>query len=435
MTDREIALKHSDIFFETVPPIGSPDFICSRCERAILRGEDYTIVSARPAGFSLYCPQCADTATHVSPDENAAYLADFFGDITEESTDRPVGDPVGSGADSPASSVDVRTLAELPPLSKPHYSFPLSSSVMRDTELLDHCVRLMGTACGHLVWTPDEWWNKLFTAAKTRGAWIGINYSPFNRLVRQTLEAAGKSAGDQKLSNDERRRVRTRLALDLDQTYQKELALLIERLRHVKTLSERAGGQIGAVLLDHEALPVNELTRGVMCHKLNRFHFLVHQYLGASVKVIWFKYGAVDEASRFGGWRNCDLVPSEHPYVVPNDGLFGCTLYYPTEPYHQRAVLEKTFLHAAEHACTAVVPWVSLGRRFVRDNSATDRRRFDCDYPTAYSENLGAELNVRKRGNYAGQIPAVVFWPSPGQDPTFWPHFAAYCRGAANLVS
>jgi hypothetical protein len=326
------------------------------------------------------------------------------------------GRALGQAPDNTAALV--QRLKALKPLPKRHYSDRADASVYESPELLGQYVRITGACTVHLVWTPDEWIDACLEAAQANDGQLAVYYSPLQeRISKAKKEGANLFE----------------VTLEVGAPFVGELSAVETRLRLIKLRADRAGVGLGAVVFDHEALIPDEVTRSVVVYKLNLFAEIVRR-LTPAARLIWYGRGGVRECAG----ANCadgnewETLPWT-PMAVDGDAV-SAPLYWTIETHHWRGIMRET---VARHGETPVVPWVTLGRTFVREG---DRRRMITGgFEVGSSWKLGAELMQAWRGRQAfrflpnATIESVVIWPGPGRDGVaFWDHFEAYVRGATD---
>ncbi|MDO8629775.1 MAG: PKD domain-containing protein, partial [Phycisphaerales bacterium] len=277
-------------------------------------------------------------------------------------------------------------LAELPPLPKVHYSFPILQTMLVEPvdPLLVQYVRV-----SRAVSVAGEGANEshlkaavtLCQQANTSGvgipASIAINYSPWHRIFPPDLPptyTGPESDGEIQMFRDRLISVRQTLA----------------------SINASRGTQIAitAILLDTERFyvkpasdPDADVWNAAIDAKYTAFYNVARQlYPNASVE--WYGRG-IEESAAATGW-------SPFPWFTfrePGDS-FSCALYRVSEIGAMRETFRRTYDFADEHGVSRVTPWIALGAGYRRQPDQFELWYTDWDYDTVYSLLLGREINT-----------------------------------------
>ena len=383
-------------------------------------------------------------ATFIAPTEySEEYILSFELTVKgsgQSSADRTQVTVVPSAIETPPVDAALPTeeqltawLAELPPLPKVHYSFPILETLLVEPvdPLLVQYVRV-----SRAVSVAGEGANEthlkaavtLCQQANASGigipASIAINYSPWHRGFPPDLPPT--YTGPE--SDDEIQRFRDRL-ISVRQT--------------LASINASRGTQIAvtAILLDTERFyikpasdPEADVWNAAIDAKYTAFYDFARQiYPNASVE--WFGRG-IEESAAVTGW-------SPFPWFTFRESgdSFSCALYRVSEIGTMRETFRRTYDFAEEHGASRVTPWIALGAGYRRQSDQFAAWYTDWDYDTVYSLLLGREINTpwygQRPDRFApwGAAEIVVFYPPPfdTRTPAWGKHFVAYARGAAGL--
>ena len=326
----------------------------------------------------------------------------------------------------------VAMMAELAPLPKVHYSYPMHPTLLGDPDspLLYHYVRL--TRSVGLSSAAKNW--QIATAVDVcdqinalgdgaARATIAINHSPWHISYPASLPPTytGPEA-DAEIAV-----YRTRLTAIRDQIAVQN-ALLDSDVT------------VGAILLNSERFYPKQPTEPgaaeynvAILAKYTPFYDIAKEFF-PEARVEWYGLGIQESAAK-SGW-------SRFPWFTfdePSDTL-SCALYRVSELGTMRDTYRRSVSLAAELGYGEVTPWIALGSGYRRDTVAFQTWSQDWNYDTVYSLLLGRELNQKWYSTQPDRFApwsaakVVVFYPSPfdPRTPSWGKHFIAYARGAVN---
>ncbi len=324
-------------------------------------------------------------------------------------------------------------LADLPPLPKVHYSFPIPQTMLVEPidPLLSQYVRV-----SRAVSVAGEGVNESQLKAAVSlcqqadgddlglPASIAVNYSPWHRLFPSDQPPTYNGPE----SDAEIQMFRDRL------TYIRQTLASINTTRGTLVA-------VTAILLDTERFyvkPASDPAAAAWNAAIDAKYtaiFNIARELYPSARIEWYGRG-IQESDAATGW-------SPFPWFTfrePGDS-FSCALYRVPEIGTMRETLSRTYDFANEHGVTPVTPWVALGAGYRRQADQFQAWYTDWNYDTVYSMLLGREINTPWYGQqperYApwGAAEVVVFYPPPfdSRAPAWGKHFVAYARGAAGI--
>ena len=101
----------------------------------------------------------------------------------------------------------------------------------------------------------------------------------------------------------------------------------------------------------------------------------------------------------------------------------------------------RTHAWAESYGVSEVTPWVAIASGWQSTGPKSRVWVFEWDYDTAFSAQLGAQINDPWYGDHPDdyapwhQATAVIFFPRPfdSDDPAWPKHFVAYVRGAHGI--
>jgi len=321
-------------------------------------------------------------------------------------------------------------MAELPPLPKVHYSYPLHPTLLADPDspLLYQYVRLaraIGLSSAAKVWQiitavdVCDQINGLGDGAVP--ASIAINHSPYHNGFPAGLPPTY-----------------------IGPEYDAEINIYRTRLTGVRDQIAAQNASLGslvdvsAILLNSERFSLKKdgepgaaEWNAAIIAKYTPFYDIAKEiYPGARVE--WYGRG-IQESNARSGWSPFPWFTFEEP----SDTL-ACSLYRICEVETMRETFRRTCELAYEMGDTEVTPWIALGSGYRRDTVAFQTWAQDWDYDTVYSLLLGREVNQRWYSTlperYApwNAAKVVVFYPAPfdPRTPAWGKHFIAYARGA-----
>ena len=371
------------------------------------------------------------------PNETAGYCSDKLArEIVTACSDAWLVEV--ESAELPA--VDEPSLASrlqgVPPLAKPHYSWPLTGYTLRvDDANLREYARVSGSLPISLnegsVGSPGTSRAQVAVAVEicaAIGASLTINYSPWythftgdDPTVRGAAEAAELGAYRAKLA---------------------EIATLLAG-------PTQPAVSVGAIVLDSEKFAFNASSSAAYLAALSRKNDLIYNLSHeAFPKARILQYGRGGAARWPYGIDKATAVAD--PWVTTNyytrgdrGDVYSTALYTVPEIGYTRETFNRTVGHAVRDGVRSVTPFVALGAGERRSAALHGGVRLSAwDYDLVYSWMLGAEINdpfyARFPGAYAAwdYAHSVVLWPSVFDarfGPANWKHFVAYARGAAGL--
>ena len=354
-----------------------------------------------------------------------------------------------------------RLLRPLPPLPKPHLSWPIyfgpsAANPQGPTPELEALLTEFARVTRALplsLGTSEEEVAKAVEIARAAGANITLNYSPWLNFLNKHLPPThvGPEEGE-------------------------ELSSVRTMLLNVSRWLGHAGGEgmATALLLDSETFFTHASDPPVQRAAVDRKHDLIFNLTRSvfpTIRIEQFGRGGCrhnenDQGRGSGGWGT-----SAYYSLRERGQMLGVLLYTVPELGYLRQAYNRT-VHAAAAAgepCEGasvcpVTPWISLGagfrRGFLHDDPGTNTSSFPApyawtwswDYEHIYSWQLGAEINrpwfAERSGLYAdwGRAKAVSLFPSPfddrsmqlrgddgNQSTVMFEHFVAYVRGAAGI--
>jgi len=312
-------------------------------------------------------------------------------------------------------------LRELPALQKLHVSWPVDATLLNCAARLTEYVRITG-ACSVGLGAPEADWLKCIGACESGGGRLVVKYSPLRSAPLPDESPAERANA-------------------FDARFTAELCEIMTQLEGLEAIVDAGGVELAVILLDSESHIVTDETRQALVEKHTAVYRLFKDAF-PTARIVWYNVGGIREAGTPEGWNEFPKVPIE----IPVDNAFSCSLYALPEIHRMRETFRRTLANAELHGVGEVVPWVALGcgweRTPWRPPPGRKVRRWcdTCDYPLAYSWQLGAELNrpwySTRPMQYApwSAAPIVAFWPQAGDTgvPAWWRHFIAYVRGAHN---
>jgi hypothetical protein len=317
---------------------------------------------------------------------------------------------VATAGAQPSTEPDPRVaaLAELRPLPKVHYSWPVPDAVLeQQPALLCEYARLTRAVTLSGRWYTQAQVEAAVAACKASGAQLALLFSPYH--------------GDQ------------------------TLAMIETKLAQFETALATAHGSgtdatvtVSAVLLDSEMLKARP-AGGAVAAQHNQAIIDQHDAVYAAcqaaypkARIEWYRFGAVQRAHSTTGW---DVSP--YHVLSSEHGAYSVALYTLPHPHEMRESFRRTVQLAREHGTHAATPWVALASGY-KPRNARPVWTFTWDYDTEYSWQLGREINMAWFGHrperyapwHAAEV--VVFYPPPFDPrvPGWEKHFVAYVKGA-----
>lgn len=335
-------------------------------------------------------------------------------------------EPTAKSARLPPATQEISwpaRLAQLKPLSKTHWSWPVRRQDDWYTDPEHRAValqiaRICGSwGLGHVGWlhpANHEHWKQGIGLAADAGVSVNMTISPYH----WEFPAPDPNPC---LRNDLHQLAVTRFA---------------DNLALVKTWCDDAGVEIALVMFDHERFYTTQSSRhkqirgtiegerwdGCVAEKLLAFDRIARAIV-PRVKLVW--YGAPNK-SRGQGWigPRCD-------YYMPS-------LYYPASAWGDKNRLAywsartlgiwATWPPVVTHA----IPCVSLASGYHPREGGGHYWRHNWDYDSQVSYDLGAWLSQETKVRRS--LDSVYFYPEPsppgkGRQPEWIPHFEAYVQG------
>lgn len=316
-------------------------------------------------------------------------------------------------------------LAELEPLPKVHYSWPVPLGKV-PPELLYEYVRLTHAVSLSGEWSSQEQVDQAVAVCQRVNstnpetpASIGINYSIWHRRFGKELPPTDTGA-----------------------THRAELDYLKSRLTFLRMALETSNRKrsasvaISAVLFDSEHFhirPDDEAWNTAITKKYDAAYDIVREFFPAA-RIEWYARGAIHPAASPTGW-------SEAKYFALDEKgeSFGCSLYQVPEIGYTREIFRRTAANADRHKCHEVTPWIALASGYRRQVDKYHEFSLDWNYDLIYSWQLGAEINhawfgaAERSERFAPwhRAKIAIFYPEPFGRTPYWPqHFVAYVRGA-----
>lgn len=333
--------------------------------------------------------------------------------------------------DLPTTQQLVTWMAELPPLPKVHYSFPLHPTLIAEpvTPLLHQYVRLtraISLSSQALDWqistavTVCDQVNDLHDGGLI--ATIAINHSPWHESFPSDLPPT--YTGPEHDAEIE--------------TYRQRLTSIRSKIAALNA-SRGTSISVSAILLDTERFYVKEPHEAGAAEwnaAINAKYapfFDIAKQLYPNAVVEWYGHG-IQESQGATGWSPFPWFTFEEPADT-----LACSLYRVAELETMRETFRRTYDFAEDLGYSEVTPWVALGAGYRRDPVLFQVWQQNWDYDPVYSLLLGREMNqwwhATQPDRYApwDAATAVVFYPAPfdPRSPAWGKHFIAYARGAA----
>lgn len=335
--------------------------------------------------------------------------------------------PVAVPAEDPVPDDEqVRSwLAELKPLPKVHYSWPVPLGRIPE-ELLYEYVRLTHAVSLSGEWSKPEQMDQAVAVCKRVNsdapeipASIRINYSVWHRRFGKDLPPT-----------------------DTGPTHQAELDYLKSRLEFLRDELRTANRKqdteirISAMLFDSEHFhvrPDDAAWNRAITAKYDAAYDMVREFF-PGVRIEWYARGAIHPGASSTGWSQAKYFTLEE-----KGDSFGCSLYQVPEIGNTREIFRRTARNAEEHGCDEVTPWIALASGYRRQVDTYHEFSLDWNYDLIYSWQLGAEINhpwfgaTERAERFApwNRAKIAIFYPEPFGRTPHWPqHFVAYVRGA-----
>lgn len=316
-----------------------------------------------------------------------------------------------------ATPAELRELANLKPLAKPHYSWPIHTTHLdrRTTSLwLEDFIRITRTATIDEEAMDRRRVATLVRICRDHGATLGLKMSPWHSLP-YTKDRDPTVRG--KPEAEAATRVLTRLT---------------EFRRLVDEANRSLGAQVrvAVILYDTEVFelkkpadPGAEAWNTAMRIKYNAAYDLAKRvFPDAYVDWYgrgWMRFFAIERTTGWGRSTWFDLTEK-------GDGA-SAVLYCMPMIEDSIECFHRTVADAREHGISKVTPWLGLGCGYHPDEGKKTVSYYeDWRYPPQVAARFGFEVNRRW-----AQAPHANFYPGPGQNPYWFKHFIAYCRGAA----
>ncbi len=281
------------------------------------------------------------------------------------------------------TEIDIHSkLKELKPLSKVHYSWPLTNKKLLDSNnspLAYELARITHSLCvsGEYV-TEQMYANCVFICGKVNKTnpdipcSIGVNYSPWHRKFDKNLPPT-----------------------DRGPTYKAELDFFVGRLNKVISWNNvynklyKTNVQISVLLLDCERFyeKKGDVKWNQAMHEnfdaiQNRAHALL-----PNARIEWYGRG-VGAANSAEGWAKSRIFTSEDI-----NAPLSVSFYTLPELERMRESFRRTCKLAEEMRISEVTPWVALGSGYRRGIKDWQKWEWDWDYDVIYSYQMGRELS------------------------------------------
>lgn len=324
-------------------------------------------------------------------------------------------------------------LAELSPLPKVHYSFPIPQTMLVEPvdPLLVQYVRVSRAVSVAGEGATESQLKAAVTLCQQANASgvgipasIAINYSPWHRVFPPDLPptyTGPESDGEIQMFRERLTSVRQALA-SINAARGTQIAvtaILLDTERFYVKSSGESGAVEWNAAIDAKYTAISNVAR----------------QLYPNARIEWYGRG-IEESDAATGW-------SPFPWFTfrePGDS-FSCALYRVSEISAMRETFRRTYYLADEHGVSRVTPWIALGAGYRRQPDQFAAWYTDWDYDTVYSLLLGREINTPWYGQQPdrfapwGAAVIVVFYPPPfdARTPAWGKHFVAYARGATGL--
>lgn len=322
-------------------------------------------------------------------------------------------------------------LAELPPLQKVHYSWPIPPRLYGDPTppLLFEYVRLTH-ACTIAGESPRE--HHVDNAVRvckqvndlnpTIPATIAIQFLPWETVFPADSPPT-----------------------DFGSWHDAEIAKFLDSLTQLRQWLDAANEQYGtqvavsALIFDSERFLLKEAYEpgaaawnAAMVAKYDAF-YTVGKSIFPAARIEWYGRGAIQACDDISRW-----CPSQWFNIEEMGQSFNCALYYPDNTQLLIDTYRQTHENAVAHGVDSIMLWVSLGASWDENR----HWRFQWNYDTADSWAIGAQINDPFYGDRPNQYapwhdaPFVCFYPRPFNDatPHWGRHFVAYVKGAHGIV-
>src|SRR4030095_296666 len=284
-----------------------------------------------------------------------------------------------SGPVGPRDECMARELSVLPPLSKVHYSWPISDAFLTtQSAALREYARVTGSVSVRGETVTAEQIDALVLACKQahrggalEGASIAVNYSPWHRRFGGDLPAT-----------------------DTGPTATAEVEMFRRRLWAVRDALGEANRRhetnvgVSAVILDSERFKISSSNRAINKARTRKYDqiYEVAKEAFPRARVEWYARGLIHKVSE-GKWS---VVPY---FTLQEKGdSVSCQVYEVPSVARMRESCQRTVALAGENGREAVTAWVALGAGFDR-SGLRPRWRFNLDYDPAFSWTLGRDIN------------------------------------------
>ncbi len=320
-------------------------------------------------------------------------------------------------------------LAELKPLPKVHYYWPLLPELCNDrnSRRLYELARITHSLCVAGEWaTAEQIDNCVYICARvnktqpTIRSSLGVNFSPWHRRFGKELPPT-----------------------DRGPTYHQEIRYFEERARLVKQWVEQSNAKyasdvnIGAITLDserfHRKSADNAWNEGIR-EALDAIHTKAKSIF-PDARIEWYGRGMIQVAGGTGWDKTSYWTGKEIKAPL------SCSLYSVPEIERTRETFRRTCSLADQMSISDVTPWVALASGYRRGLVKSQYFDYDWSYDIIYSYQIGAELNIKwyadrpERFAPYDRAKIVVFYPPPFDKrvPDWGRHFIAYARGATGV--
>jgi hypothetical protein len=328
----------------------------------------------------------------------------------------------GAAAEPDMMDCFARRLAELQPLPKVHYTWPLPTSMLTapnralvEFARVTHALGIRGeSATAAQIDAAVQACAQAPSWAQGGKPSIAINYSPWHRRFGSSLPAT-----------------------DTGPTAEEETSLFRQRLTMVRdslsAANQKRGTdvQVSAILLDCERFTVtttNAKINEAITRKQDEIYSIAKDIFPRA-RVEWYGRGSVHVSSDPSKW-----MESRYFTLREKGDSFSCSLYEVPEDAKMREAYRRTVELARARGVADVTPWIALGAGW-NQKAVRSRWEFSWDYDLKYSWQLGADVN--DAGSVAGggmwkAAKVVVLYPCPFDErsPGSFEHFLAYVRGA-----